>query len=222
MLTSLQQLVKYAKYWLSAANGKGHGIHSPFVYQFVVDVLNDDRNFYAFENIEHIVNADLNNKKFNRLLFKIVNYYQPNNILLIDETVGITTSYLALANTNATAYCYFTDVKKSLKAREVISKCLAYNCKFIKDLKEIKQYDLVYIDAQNNSQLNDIFQKLLPLIHTQTVLIFNNISSNKQIEAQWLQLQTNSSVTLTIDLFHIGLVFFRPENKIAQHFTIRF
>jgi predicted O-methyltransferase YrrM len=32
---------KYLHYYLTAANGRGHGIHSPFVFDFVLNVLND-------------------------------------------------------------------------------------------------------------------------------------------------------------------------------------
>ena len=32
-----------------ASNARGHGIHSPFVYEFISDVLNDDRTYYAYE-----------------------------------------------------------------------------------------------------------------------------------------------------------------------------
>ncbi len=222
MVASLQKFIKYYKYWLTAANGKGHGIHSPFVFKFVIDVLNDERFFYAFETIESIVNTDLNNQKFNRLLFRITDYYQPKSILLIDETLGITTSYIALANTDATVYSYFSQVNNLQKAKETATKCHVHNCHFSNDLLDAKQFNLVYNDAKSDSKLTEVLEQLLPLLHPQSILIINNINSSKEIEAQWLQLRTHSAVTLTINLFQIGLVFFRPENKIAQHFTIRF
>jgi hypothetical protein len=222
MVASLQKFIKYCKYWLTAANGKGHGIHSPFVFKFVIDVLNDERFFYAFDTIESIVNADLNNKKFNRLLFRITDYYQSKNILLIDEPLGITTSYIALANTSASVYSYFSQANNIEKAKAVVSKCKADNCGFVTNIKEKKQYDLVYVETQNDVQFNNVIKQVLPLLHPQSILIFNNIHHNQPTEAEWLQLQTNSAITLTIDLFQIGLVFFRPENKIPQHFTIRF
>lgn len=222
MVASLQQFIKYCKYWLTADNGKGHGIHSPFVFKFVIDVLNDERFFYAFETIENIANADLNDKKFNRLLFRIADYHQPKSILVIDETIGITTSYIALANTDASVYSYINQANNFQKAKAVTNNCKADNCYFVTNIAEKKHYDLVYVDAQNHLQLNNVLQEALPLLHPQSILIINNINSTKEIEAQWLQLQTHSAVTLTINLFQIGLVFFRPENKIAQHFTIRF
>src|SRR5690606_32159448 len=49
MYSRYQIARKYLHYYLTAANGKGHGIHSPFVYDFVRNVLNDKRNFYAYK-----------------------------------------------------------------------------------------------------------------------------------------------------------------------------
>ena len=44
----------YFKYRLKALNGKGHGMHSPFVYTFIREVLNDKRKFYCYTGIEFI------------------------------------------------------------------------------------------------------------------------------------------------------------------------
>jgi len=43
---------KYLYYYFTAANGKGHGIHSPFVFDFVTCVLNDRRRYSEYEPIE--------------------------------------------------------------------------------------------------------------------------------------------------------------------------
>jgi predicted O-methyltransferase YrrM len=49
------QLAKrYINYYVGASNGKGHGIHSPFVFSFVQQLLNDKRHFYAFDLIEAV------------------------------------------------------------------------------------------------------------------------------------------------------------------------
>jgi len=52
MYSPLQLAKKYIHYYLTASNGKGHGIHSPFVFDFVIHVLNDTRHFYPYETIE--------------------------------------------------------------------------------------------------------------------------------------------------------------------------
>ena len=45
---------KFIHYYLTAANGKGHGIHSPFMYSFVRSVLNDRKSYYAYAEIEEV------------------------------------------------------------------------------------------------------------------------------------------------------------------------
>lgn len=45
---------RYIRYLFTASNGKGHGIHSPFVFDFVIHVLNDKRSFYAYKVVEEL------------------------------------------------------------------------------------------------------------------------------------------------------------------------
>ena len=54
MYTRLQLAKKFIQYYFSASNGRGHGIHSPFVFDFVTNVLNDTREFYPYESIESV------------------------------------------------------------------------------------------------------------------------------------------------------------------------
>lgn len=54
MYTRFQLAKKYFHYYLSSSNGKGHGIHSPFVFDFVKHVLNDKQNYPAYQPIEKI------------------------------------------------------------------------------------------------------------------------------------------------------------------------
>ena len=45
---------KYLHYYFTAANGKGHGIHSPFVFDFVTRLLNDRGPYPAWAAIEEL------------------------------------------------------------------------------------------------------------------------------------------------------------------------
>ena len=43
---------KYIRYYITAANGKGHGIHSPFVFDFIIHVLNDKKKYPEYAAVE--------------------------------------------------------------------------------------------------------------------------------------------------------------------------
>lgn len=167
----------------------------------------------------------MNNKKFNRLLFKIINYYQPKSILLVDETLGITASYMALANTESTVTSYHSHASTIKLPSETTTHLNIQNISFSShenSLQHHQAWDLVFINPKNTTLLTEQLNKIIPQLHSQSILIVNNIHIYGELETIWYHLQTDTSVTLTIDLFQMGLVFFRPENKVAQHFTIRF
>src|SRR5882757_7880774 len=52
MYSRLQLARKYIRYYITASNGKGHGVHSPFVFDFIKNVLNDGQDYPAFRRIE--------------------------------------------------------------------------------------------------------------------------------------------------------------------------
>lgn len=45
---------KWLWYYITASNGRGHGIHSPFVYSFISELLMDNRRFPSFNRIEDL------------------------------------------------------------------------------------------------------------------------------------------------------------------------
>lgn len=46
--------LKYLKYLVTSSSGKGHGIHSPFVFDFIKNVLNDRANYPEYEKVEEL------------------------------------------------------------------------------------------------------------------------------------------------------------------------
>lgn len=54
MYSRLRLAQKYLHYYRTASNGKGHSIHSPFVFDFVVKVLNDDTRYRDYGDIEQL------------------------------------------------------------------------------------------------------------------------------------------------------------------------
>jgi predicted O-methyltransferase YrrM len=60
---SLQLAGKYLNYYLKASDGKGHGMHSPFVFDFILNVLNNKSNYQPPNEIEQLRNDLLKDKR---------------------------------------------------------------------------------------------------------------------------------------------------------------
>ncbi len=54
--------LKYLHYYFTASNGKGHGIHSPFVFDFITKVLNDKNHYPEYDTVEDLREKLLNDK----------------------------------------------------------------------------------------------------------------------------------------------------------------
>src|SRR4030095_13993779 len=54
MYSKPQIFLKYLQYYFTALNGKGHGMHSPFVFEFITKVMNDKNNYPAYQNVESL------------------------------------------------------------------------------------------------------------------------------------------------------------------------
>jgi len=54
MYSTFQLGLKYLRYYFSASNSKGHGMHSPFVFEFITQVLNDKTNYPAYSQAENL------------------------------------------------------------------------------------------------------------------------------------------------------------------------
>lgn len=54
MYNSFQLACKYLRYYTLAANSQGHGIHSPFVFDFILHVLNNKSQYTPPSSIESL------------------------------------------------------------------------------------------------------------------------------------------------------------------------
>jgi predicted O-methyltransferase YrrM len=54
MYSSSHLIKNYLRYYLTASNSKGHGMHSPFVFDFILNVLNNKKNYQPTLEIEEL------------------------------------------------------------------------------------------------------------------------------------------------------------------------
>lgn len=265
MYSTIQLAKKYLDYYLHASNSKGHGMHSPFVFGFILNVLNNKNHYQSSSQIEalrkqlltdqrmlevedlgagsrsgshktrsvkQIANSALKSKRLAQLLFRLVKHYQPETIVELGTSLGMTTSYFSNANPDATIITIEGSEAVAAIAKENFEKL---NCKNIRQLRgnfdevlplvlnELSSIDLAYIDGNHRYAPSiNYFHQFLDKSGVNTILIFDDIHWSEEMEKAWEEIKSHSSVKYTIDIFSLGFVFFRDEFKVKQHFSIRF
>jgi predicted O-methyltransferase YrrM len=111
---------------------------------------------------------------------------------------------------------------KVLNAENVEIKVGDFNDNLPSILKKESEIDFVFIDGNHQEKATiNYFETLLPKVHENTMIIFDDIYWSRGMQNAWKKIKQHPQVTLTIDLFWIGLVFFKTDRK-KEHFKVRF
>lgn len=180
--------------------------------------------------LSKIASTSLQSPKNAALLFRLVDYFQPKNIIELGTSLGITTCYIAKAVRNAKIVTIEGNPSLSAIAAEgfkkmgilnIVSKTGSFENHFLATLKDMQQADFILFDGNHRLKPSlQYFNEALPFAHENSVFVFDDIYWSEEMKAAWHEIKKHSQVTITIDLYEMGLVFFRTgQNK--QHFKLR-
>jgi predicted O-methyltransferase YrrM len=164
------------------------------------------------------------------LLFRITNYFQPQSSLEIGTSLGLATSALALGNQKSkiTTLEGCPDTMAIAKNQFHLFNFENVECiqtEFLAYLSTsnfpLPTSNLIYFDGNHSKTATlEYFEMLLPTISNETIWIFDDIHWSSDMEDAWAIIKNHPKVTITIDTFQWGLVFFRREQP-KEHFVIR-
>jgi predicted O-methyltransferase YrrM len=185
----------------------------------------------VFKGSARKVSAVLKNagmrKKRQRLLFRLAKYFNSENVLELGTSLGLGTVALSLSNEFSAINTVEGCPNTLSKAQEYFEKFNLHNIQIHQELfsefleNTSTQFDLIFIDGDHNGERTlGYFNSLLKKVHNDSVIIFDDIYWSKDMTVAWQKIITNENVTVSIDTFQWGLVFFRKEQP-KQHFVIR-
>lgn len=178
------------------------------------------------KKVADIAKRALKPKKYAHLLRSIVYHYKAKNVLELGTSLGITTAYLAADGAQITTM--EGDPNVANIAQNVWGQlgfknidCIVGN--FDKTLDQLNgKYDVIYIDGNHSYEPTlRYFKHLHQHAHEDTLFIFDDIHYSKDMERAWNDLQEKTAVTLSVDLFFIGIVSLSTSYT-KQHFEVRF
>jgi predicted O-methyltransferase YrrM len=236
-------------------------VHSPFIYKFCEEVLEDEREYYAFSDadwmrsgllqdtkkisdsplgarkqetrevkVSHLVKTSSTPAWWGKLLFRIARTYQPKIILELGTSLGIGTLYLAKANSRSKVYTLEGHKAVAQIASEVLKNANTENAQILLGtfeeslswlFEKEEHFDLVYLDGHHNKAATvQYFEQLLPHLPDSGIIILDDINWSAEMWEAWNVIKAHPHVTATIDLYRMGILFFNPDLKGKQDFTL--
>lgn len=175
-------------------------------------------------------------RKYAQLLYRLCRFHKPKYMLELGTSLGVSTAYQAMGAMQDGNTIHFT----TLDGSEQVAQQAAKNFESLgiaqhinigvgnfddilpQYLQQYQQLDYVFFDGNHRYQPTiNYFNQCLPLAHEGTVFVFDDIRWSDEMEKAWEEIKAHPQVTVTVDLFFIGLVYFHT-GRVKQHFLLRY
>ena len=169
--------------------------------------------------------------KFGRLLFRLIQHLKPSIIFDLGTSLGITTLYESQACESGKIYTFEGCPETAKMAKDNFKALGCRNIEVIvgnldetlsNKLKEIEQLNFVFFDAYHRYEPTvRYFEMCMAKANEDSVFVFDDIHWSDEMHEAWEYISKHKAVMISIDLFFVGLVFFR-KNQPKQHFVLRY
>ncbi|MBK9509502.1 MAG: class I SAM-dependent methyltransferase [Cytophagaceae bacterium] len=180
--------------------------------------------------ISSIARTSLKTKKWALILNRIARFYKYQNIIELGTSFGITTSYLATSTPQCNVFTFEGSPEIGKIAQNTFQNLELSNIELITGnidetlphfLSNYGCIDFIFFDANHTYEATiRYFETALKSIHNDTCFVFDDIYWSEGMKSAWEEIINHDSVTVSIDLFFVGIVFFRRESP-KQHFIIK-
>jgi predicted O-methyltransferase YrrM len=176
------------------------------------------------------------NKKYGQLLFRLAKHFQPSAIFDLGTSLGVTTLYFSEAAPAAKIVtiegCPETAAIADSNFREHGSKNIELVIGNFDDVLQPvldrssqlpnQNSRLFFFDGNHQKEPTlRYFEHCIAHADNDSVFIFDDIHWSAEMEEAWAIIKKDERVTVTIDLFFLGIVFIRREQA-KEDFIVRF
>ncbi|MCG8331935.1 MAG: class I SAM-dependent methyltransferase [Chitinophagales bacterium] len=168
--------------------------------------------------------------KNGRFLFRLVKFHQPENMLELGTSLGISSMYQKAGALNSRMCtiegcpCTATIASEMFAAidlpnlhqlvgpfREMLPKALS----------KLSPLSYLYVDGDHRKDASiEYFNTCLPHANQDSLFVIADIYWSEEMEVAWKKMKAHPQISLSIDFFHFGLLFFRKETGAKKHYTI--
>lgn len=185
----------------------------------------------SHRTISGIAKHSISTLKTARVISRIAASAQPSTIIELGTSLGLLTLHLQHACPEAKIYTIEGAPALSSLAQKHFSLYSGDHIVCINDniddalpglMEQIDQVDVAVLDANHTLQATlSYFYTLLKRCHQGSVVIVDDIHWSREMKEAWDEIRNHPEVTCSIDLYQIGVIFFKEELQ-KQHWVLTF
>lgn len=185
----------------------------------------------SYRTVADIARHSLTTPRFSRLLFRLIRHLKALYVIELGTSIGLNSLYLSTAAVNGQLFTFEGCPQTAATASRIFKQWPLQNIHLKEGnidetlpelLKNIPSVDAAYLDANHTYEATlRYFGLLLPCLHKNSVVIVDDIYWSAAMKKAWQEIRQHPQVSLSIDLYDAGLLFFRPGLQKA-HYVLEF
>lgn len=255
----MRRFLQYLKYCFTSGYQHGYGIHSPYVYHLVTTIIEEDLPYYKYsliekvrtkmcrteekigvfqpdgtkklESIGNVVDKYAIKQKYGQLLFRLVNYYKPDVVLEYGATCGISTMFLAAANSKIPVFSLSAQPEMSDLAQSLFDRIGIHNVKKVVCADEKKVFDGVidkmsrndffYINSASAADVMHLAQSRMDKYGERFFIIVPCPYATADMWKTWNALKDDNRVKVSVNLFQFGILIANDDLQ-KEDYIVRY
>lgn len=211
---------------------KGFGVHSPFAFAIITEVIEEKLPYYAYRTMQSIYTKQApTSYKVACLLHRLTNRFQCRTIVQVACDGGFTMLPILLADSrNRLITVASEELQAETEKRMDLLHVKREQYGFLRDLsmlEENKKYDMIVINDnpfnQNDAEAaaEELVEWTLNHMHEETLIFVKGIKPRQSMELFWDRLCDRDEISITMDLYDHGLGVVK-QNFFKQHYIVAF
>lgn len=165
-----------------------------------------------------------------QLLFRLVHFLNPKYLLEMGTSLGLSAIYQAAGAQEGELISIEGSSEIAQLARQHTHGLGYKNIKILNGsfedqlpsaIRHFPRLDYVYLDGDHRlTPTLSYFETCLPHLHSESAFVVADIYWSGEMMEVWEQLKAHPSVTLSLDFYDFGILFFRKEQRQKEHFVL--
>ncbi len=209
---------------------KGFGIHSPFAFRFVLRVLREKAQFYAYETITEAYHIEKAKHRKNctplsvgKLVFRVTNYFKPDAILAfgnleLTESLALMSYSMKVKLSVVGTIAKYPEIFQSTSFPDRVEESSDRNSA-LANYFSAHDFPFVYVEQAAEGLSKGLTDRLTQERYVVVVKNMHKVSQNHEFWEELLQYIDNVGAGMSFTNGKIGICYFNDKLPL-QHFKL--